>query len=144
MPTAEPSVPTPLRLFDEQHQTAEVAADAEVVEVTHRPPRERDVLRLDRLMSIASTPIVDGELPVEDAPSGSCTTSAIDADESAPSRGSTPGSRTCLDLCRRTASWAGAQTAKGGSCPDVGSVQSAPSAWRARSSHDGHLPGRSN
>jgi hypothetical protein len=47
-PTAEPLVPSPFRLFDEQEQTAKVAADAEVIEVTLDAPPERGVLLLDR------------------------------------------------------------------------------------------------
>ncbi len=53
-------MPDPLHLHAEQQQTAEVAADTEVVEVAHRPPRERDVLRLYPHMSITTTPGVDG------------------------------------------------------------------------------------
>jgi hypothetical protein len=59
-PTAEPFVPGSLHLFDEQKQTAKVAADAEVIEVAPHAPRERDVLLLDRQVSMAATPIGDG------------------------------------------------------------------------------------
>ena len=59
-PTAKPLVPDPLRLPDEQQQTADVAVDAKVVEVTLDAPRERGMLHLDGLMSMAATPVRDG------------------------------------------------------------------------------------
>jgi hypothetical protein len=58
-PTTEPLVPGSLRLFDDEKKTSEVAAHTEVVEVTLDAPRERCVLFLDRLVSVAMTPIVD-------------------------------------------------------------------------------------
>jgi hypothetical protein len=60
--TAQPLVPGPLRRFDESQQTLKVAIHAEVVEVTSQTSTERGVLCLNRLMPMASTPIVDGLL----------------------------------------------------------------------------------
>src|SRR4051794_26499330 len=57
--TAEPLEPSPLRFLDEHQQTAKVAADAEVVEVASDARRERGMLRLDRQVSMASTPFGD-------------------------------------------------------------------------------------
>src|SRR2546422_1828958 len=60
--TAQPLVPSPLRRFDESQETLKVAADAEVVEVASQTSTERGVLCLNRLMPMASTPVVDGLL----------------------------------------------------------------------------------
>src|SRR5262245_48444980 len=60
--TTQPLVPRPLRRFDESLQTPKVAADAEVVEVAAQPSTERGVLGLNRLMPMASTPVVDSLL----------------------------------------------------------------------------------
>src|SRR5207237_1827591 len=60
--TAQPFVPSPLRGFDEPQHTAKVAADAEVVAVASHALTERGVLRLDRLVPMATTPVVDGLL----------------------------------------------------------------------------------
>ena len=49
-PTAEPFVPGPLRLFEDEQQTSEVAAHREVVEVALDTPREPFVLNRDRNM----------------------------------------------------------------------------------------------
>ena len=57
---AEPLVPDPLRRLDEQQQTTEVAADAEVVEVASQSSRERRVLNLDRKVPMEMAPIGDG------------------------------------------------------------------------------------
>ena len=77
--TAQPLVPRPLRRFDEPQQTLKVAADAEVVEVASQTSTERGVLCLDRLMPMASTPVVDGlSWPVSGSPAVSCTPSASD------------------------------------------------------------------
>jgi hypothetical protein len=59
-PTAEPLIPNSPRLFGKQKQTAKVAANAEIVEVTLDAPRERGVLLLDRKVSMATTPVGDG------------------------------------------------------------------------------------
>ena len=59
-PMAKPFVPGSPRRLDEQQQAAEVAAAAEVVEVASQASRERSVLCLDRMVSMATTPIVDG------------------------------------------------------------------------------------
>src|SRR5207244_7204384 len=60
--TAQPLVPRPLRRFDETQQTRKVAADAEVIAVASQTSTERGVLGLNRLMPMASTPVVDGLL----------------------------------------------------------------------------------
>src|SRR5215468_4390993 len=60
--TTQPLVPRPLRRFDETQQTRKVAADAEVIEVASQTSTERGVLGLNRLMPMASTPVVDGLL----------------------------------------------------------------------------------
>ena len=60
--TAQPLVPGPLRRFDESQQTPKVAVDAEVVEVASQTSTERGVLRLNRLVPMASTPVVEGLL----------------------------------------------------------------------------------
>src|SRR5439155_2899485 len=60
--TAQPLVPGPLRRFDESQQTPKIATHAEVVEVASQASTERGVLCLNRLMPMASTPIVDGLL----------------------------------------------------------------------------------
>src|SRR5215471_10477072 len=60
--TAQPLVPGPLRRFEESQETPNVATHAEVVEVTSQTSTERGVLCLNRLMSMASTPVVDGLL----------------------------------------------------------------------------------
>jgi len=57
---AEPLEPRLLRFLDEQLQTTEIAADAEVVEVPPQPSRERGVLQLDRPVPMASTPVRNG------------------------------------------------------------------------------------
>jgi hypothetical protein len=59
-PTAEPLVPGPLQLLDDPQQRNQVAADTEVVEVTLDSSLERFVLNRDRLVPMATTPIVDG------------------------------------------------------------------------------------
>jgi len=59
-PTAEPLVPRSLRVIDDEQQTSKVAAHAEVVEVTLDAPRKRCVLLLDRFVSVAMTPFVNG------------------------------------------------------------------------------------
>jgi len=48
------------RLFEHEQQTSEFAAHREVVEVALDAPRERLVLNLDRQVSMAATPAVDG------------------------------------------------------------------------------------
>ena len=60
-PTAEPLQPVSLRRFDQRHETSEVAADAEVVEVSLEASRERGMLLLDREVSMAAT---RSELPI--------------------------------------------------------------------------------
>src|SRR5215468_4127958 len=60
--TAQPLVPGPLRRFDESQETPKVATHAAVVAVTSQTSTERGVLCLNRLMSMASTPGVDGLL----------------------------------------------------------------------------------
>src|SRR5439155_22392769 len=60
--TTQPLVPRPLRRFDEPQQTPKVAADTEVVEVASQTSTERGVLCFNRLMPMASTPVVDGLL----------------------------------------------------------------------------------
>jgi hypothetical protein len=59
--TAKPLKPSSLHLQDEHRQACAVAVDAKVVEVAGDTSRERGVLRLDWLMSMASTPVVDGQ-----------------------------------------------------------------------------------
>src|SRR5262245_19635381 len=69
--TTQPLVPRPLRRFDEPQQTPKVAADTEVVEVAAQTSSERGVLGLNRLVSVASTPVVEGLLgPSEARPPG--------------------------------------------------------------------------
>src|SRR5919109_579623 len=60
--TAQPLVPGTLRRSDELQQTLKVAIHAEGVEVASQTSTERRVLCLNRLMPMASTPIVDGLL----------------------------------------------------------------------------------
>src|SRR4029434_26138 len=60
--TTQPLIPHPLRCFDEPQQTPKVATHAEVVEVASQTSTERGVLCLNRLMPMASTPVVDGLL----------------------------------------------------------------------------------
>ena len=60
--TTQPLVPRPLRCFDEPQETPKVATHAEVVEVASQTSPERGVLCLNRLMPMASTPVVDGLL----------------------------------------------------------------------------------
>jgi hypothetical protein len=57
---AEPLVPGPLRRLDEQQQTTEVPAHAEVVEVASQASPERCVLLPYRKVSMEMTPIRDG------------------------------------------------------------------------------------
>ena len=65
--TAKPLKPDSLHLQDEHRQASAIAVDAKVVEVAGDTPRERGVLRLDRLMSMAATPVVvyNGQARVE-------------------------------------------------------------------------------
>src|SRR5262249_17213172 len=60
--TAQPLVPGPLRRFDESQETPKVTTHAEVVEVASQTSTERGVLCLNRLMPMASTPVVEGLL----------------------------------------------------------------------------------
>ena len=55
--TAKPLEPVALRRFDQWHQIAVVATDAEVVEVPLNASRKRGVLHCDRVVSMASTPV---------------------------------------------------------------------------------------
>ena len=57
---AKPLEPRTLPRRDDELQTTKVAADAEVVEVPLKAPTQSEVLSPDRLMSMASTPVVDG------------------------------------------------------------------------------------
>ena len=69
--TTQPLVPRPLRRLDETQQTRKVAADAEVIEVASQTSTERGVLGLNRLVPVASTPVVEGLLgPSEARPPG--------------------------------------------------------------------------
>ena len=65
--TTQPLVPRPLRRFDEPQETPKVATDAEVVEVASQTSTERGVLGLNRLMPMASTPVVEGLLGPSEA-----------------------------------------------------------------------------
>src|SRR5215216_6833842 len=65
--TAQPFVPRPLRGFDEPQQTPKVAADAEVVAVAAHALTERGVLCLERLVPMATTPVVEGLLGPSEA-----------------------------------------------------------------------------
>src|SRR5262247_2012594 len=60
--TAPPLVSGTLRCSDESQQTLKVAIHAEVVAVASQTSTERRVLCLNRLMPMASTPIVEGLL----------------------------------------------------------------------------------
>ena len=68
-------------------RAAEVAADAEVVEVASYASRECRVLGLDRMVSMATTPIVDGlNRPSQAHTAESCRTSPNVPSGNAPSR----------------------------------------------------------
>src|SRR5262249_48131633 len=56
--TTQPLVPGPLRRFDEPQQTLKVTMHTEGVEVASQTSTKRDVLCLNRLMPMTSTPIV--------------------------------------------------------------------------------------
>src|SRR5262249_22708686 len=58
--TAQPLVPGPLRRFDESQETPKVTTHAEVVAVASQTSTERGVLCLNRLMPMASPPVVEG------------------------------------------------------------------------------------
>ena len=58
--TAQPFIPGSLRGFDEPQKILRIATDAEVIAVASQASTERGVLGLDRLMPVATTPIVDG------------------------------------------------------------------------------------
>jgi hypothetical protein len=49
-----------LNLLHQHVQAEEIPVYAEVVEVTHEPPCERGMLRLDRLVPMAATPVGGG------------------------------------------------------------------------------------
>src|SRR5262249_15416698 len=125
--TAQPLVPRPLRRFDETQQTRNIAADAEVIAVASQTSTERGVLGLNRLMPMASTPVVDGLLgPSEACPPCLAPHPPVTCAGPPPIQREPPKGQRCPALDPAVALVAAPTRAPAASSPDAGSARSAP------------------